>query len=116
MLTEMIQVYSGHMVIMESDRQQLETAPDSVDRALGKDLGSVPQVEQVFIRHIGDEVKVWIGVTDFPEEDVLFRIYDKESAAIDSFTWLDLDFTVIATKGHPIAELVSGAGVPAYVR
>ncbi len=83
---------------------------DSLETALGKDLGSIPQVRYVLTEWVEGPLLVWIAV-DNPEASVRKKIYQKELDLIDAFPDIEFDFNLLAASGRSADELVTGARV-----
>ncbi len=99
-----------------SNRQQILAVPNSLDGALAKDFAGVPQVAEVFIQRDGDTVRVWISLDDVSDDEVRFRIYDKELSAMEAFPAIQFDFNLIPTMGRPIREFISEPGNLVFAR
>jgi hypothetical protein len=83
---------------------------DSLEIALGKDFGGIPQVRHVLTEWVNGPLLVWIAL-DNPESSVRKRVYQKELELMDAFPGVDFDFNLIPALGREAEELAPGAHV-----
>ena len=102
---------SADEVVRITDAQgsiPLTATADTLENALAKDLGSVPQVRHVLTERGNSSLLVWIAVDD-PQPHVRRRIYQQELALIEGFPEVDFDFYLIPAMGRGAEEIATEA-------
>ena len=84
------------------------TIADSLEIALGKDLGGIPQVRHVLTEWVNGPLVVWIAL-DNPESSIRKEVYRKELELMDAVPDIDFDFNLVPALGRTAGELVPGA-------
>jgi hypothetical protein len=83
---------------------------NSIETALGKDFGGIPQVRHVLTEWVDGPLLVWIAL-DNPEAKVRKRVYQKELELMDAFPDIDFDFNLIPALGRTAEQLATGAHI-----
>jgi len=60
-------------------------------------------------------LRVWLGLDD-ASDDVRYRIFDKELAAIDAFPSVEFDFNLIPLMGRPFQDVITEPVTVAFRR
>lgn len=87
---------------------------DSIQEALAKDFGAIPQVKHILTESVPTALLVWIAVDD-PEPHIRHRIYDKELGLISEFPNIDFEFNLVSSLGRSASDIATGCAV-AYSR
>ncbi|MEO8027779.1 MAG: hypothetical protein ABI823_14950 [Bryobacteraceae bacterium] len=95
-------------VVSETITQADSVAGDSIQDAMAKDFGSVPEVKFVLAEAVPSALLVWIAV-DSPDTAVRYRIYDKELGLVSEFPDIDFDFNLVSVMDRSSADIATGA-------
>ena len=82
---------------------------------LREDLSAIPEVLQVFAQNDTKHLAALI-ILDNYDREAESKILDVESALIEAFPWLDVDFDVVYLAGRSMAEVVSPKGFQLIAR
>jgi hypothetical protein len=94
----------------EEHSEAAQVVADSMEQALAKDFGSVPQVSYLLVEPLPEAFLVWIAV-DNPEKSIRHRIYEKELALISEFPEVNFDFNLTPSHGESPEQIASMANV-----
>jgi len=82
----------------------------NIEAAMARDFSFVPEVQNVLIEHVEENLLVWIAL-DNPTREVRERVFDKELSLIEGFPETDFDFNLIPALGRTPQQLASNAKV-----
>jgi len=75
----------------------------SLEDAVAKDLGLVPDVQAIFIERADNNLLVWIAI-DRPTEATRERVFQKQGEIIDGFPEVSFDFNIVSANVTPEHE------------
>jgi|ERR1700733_4355043 len=84
---------------------------------IGLEMSLVDEVESVFAepapRKIGFHI---FTVVNDRQPEIRAKIYAREQAIMDQFSNLEFDFRIVARRGRPLQDIISGLGDPIFSR
>lgn len=108
-----VQCCDYEVVLRSAIERRLEVTSSialSLEAAIARDIGTVPQVTHILTERVPGAMLVWIAV-DEPEATVRHRIYEKELDLISEFPGVDFDFNIVAALGRSPAEFATSANL-----
>jgi hypothetical protein len=85
-----------------------------IDSAIGERLGTIPEVERVYVASRGEVLFVWTVTRDF-QRSVRNRIYAIEKELFRAFPNIEFDFNVVEASEDTYPEDISDA-IVAYTK
>lgn len=88
----------------------------ATDSTIAGCLQAIPEVEGVYVFHIGGGEALRVMTVVNEEEDGVYeRIYRKELEVSKSFPSIQFDFNVVARRGRAM-DLIMGKNLPVWIR
>jgi hypothetical protein len=99
---------SGMEIIASGTKDSSLLYSASLEEALAKDLGLVPDVQFVCVERADNNLLVWVAL-DNPSEANRERVFQKQSDLIDGFPEVSFDFNIVLARSQDAREFVSDA-------